>query len=104
MSKFSVNIGFTVTKETSPGIWEEQIVERRYFGEVTKNYRKWQNNQQVNKDLNISNIISILADPYAYNNIGHVKFVEWMNSKWEVTDIEVAYPRMNLTVGGLYNG
>ena len=104
MSKFSGNIGFAVTEETRPGIWEEQIVERRYFGEVTKNYRKWQNNQQVNKDFNISNIISILADPYIYKNIGHIKYVEWINNKWEVTDVEVSYPRMVLTVGGLYNG
>ena len=40
MAKFCGVIGYAVTKETEPGIWEEQIVEVEYFGDVIRNTRR----------------------------------------------------------------
>ena len=38
--KFYGPIGYAETVETKPGVWEEQIAERMYYGDLTRNTRK----------------------------------------------------------------
>ena len=90
--------------ETVPGVWTEKITEREYFGDVIRNSRRLQNSGNLNDNVTISNEISILSDPYAINNFHSMRYVEFMGAKWKVSDIEVQYPRLLLTLGGLYNG
>lgn len=103
MAKFYGNIGFTTTVETEPGIWEETIVEYPYYGDLVRNISKSQSSDSVINNINVSNSISIIADPYANNNFQHMRYVEFMGAKWNITDVEVQYPRLILTVGGVYN-
>ena len=103
MAKFCGVIGYAVTKETKPGIWEEQIVEVEYFGDVIRNSRRFSGSAKVNDDINISNQISIIADPFANNNFHAMKYVVFMGAKWKISEVAVQYPRLVLTIGGLYN-
>ena len=103
MAKFCGVIGYAVTKETEPGIWEEQIVEVEYFGDVIRNSRRFSGSAKVNDDINISNQISIIADPFANNNFHAMKYVVFMGAKWKVSEVTVEYPRLILSIGGLYN-
>ena len=103
MAKFCGVIGYAVTKETEPGIWEEQIIEVEYFGDVIKNSRRFSGSAKVNDDINISNQISIRADPFANNNFHAMKYVVFMGAKWKISEVTVQYPRLILTIGGLYN-
>ena len=96
-------VGYCTTVEVRPGVWvENQIVERFYSGDVIKYSRRYLTNDKVNDDLEISNQISILADPYAYEHFSEIRYVIWMGVKWKVPTIEVEYPRLKLTVGGVY--
>ena len=104
MAKFYGAIGYAKTVETMPGVWTEQITERDYYGDVIRNSRRLQSSDKVNDDLSISNQISIVADPYAINNFHSMRYAEFMGAKWKVSDIEVQYPRLLLTLGGVYNG
>lgn len=104
MSKFYGVIGFAETKETVPGVWKEQIIERSYYGELNRNIRRLVSTDQLNDDINVSNEISIMSDPYADQNFHSMRYVEFNGSKWKVSTVEVKYPRLVLTVGGLYNG
>ena len=104
MGKWFGKIGYAVTAETEPGIWEEQIVERDYYGDMTSDRRKRQNSKGVNDSLSLSNVISIIADPFAYENCSYMAYAEIMGTKWKISDIEVQYPRLILTIGGVYNG
>ena len=104
MPKFCGNIGYAISKETTPGVWIEDIVERQYFGDVYRNTRKLQSGHQVNDSIDISNEISILSDPFANENFHSMRYVTYMGAKWKVSSVEVRYPRLILTVGGLYNG
>ena len=104
MAKFYGKIGYAETVETVPGVWREKITEREYFGDIIRNSRRLQNSGNLNDDVTISNEISILSDPYAINNFHSMRYVEFMGAKWKVSDIEVQYPRLLLTLGGLYNG
>ena len=103
MAKFCGAIGYAVTKETEPGIWEEQIVEVEYFGDVIRNKRRINAPGKVNDDISISNQISIIADPFANNNFHAMKYVVFMGAKWKVSEVTVEYPRLILSIGGLYN-
>ena len=104
MAKFYGALGYAKTVETMPGVWTEQITERDYYGDVIRNSRRLQSSDKVNDDINISNQISIVADPYAINNFHSMRYAEFMGAKWKISDVEVQYPRLLLTLGGLYNG
>ena len=104
MAKFYGKIGYANTVETKPGVYEEQIVERSYYGDLIRNTRRLQSADQVNDDINISNEISIVADPYATNNFHTMRYVVFMGTKWKISNVEVSYPRLILTLGGVYNG
>lgn len=104
MAKFYGNIGYAATVETTPGVWEEQITERTYFGDLLRNNRKLQTANQLNDDINVANEISIVADPFANENFHSMRYVEFMGTKWKITNVEVRFPRLILTVGGAYNG
>lgn len=102
--KYYGKIGFAVQNETAPSVWTEEITERPYYGEVLRAMRKSPGTEHLNDDiLQVSNRISIVADPYAFNNFATIRYVEWMNAKWKVNNVEVAYPRLHLEIGGVYN-
>lgn len=104
MAKFYGKIGYCVSAETAPGVWTQQIIEREYYGDVTRNSRRVESAQQVNDNLVVNNIISIVADDFAYENTPFMVYAEYMGNKWKITNVEILYPRLNLTMGGLYNG
>lgn len=104
MAKFYGKVGYAETVETEPGVWIEKTISRSYYGDVLRNIRKLQATDQVNDDINISNEISIVADPYAYNNFHAMRYVEYMGAKWKITSVEVSRPRLILSIGGVWNG
>ena len=103
MGKFYGIIGYAKTVETVPGVWEEQFTERPYYGDVIRNIHKLQTADQLNDNINIANQISIVADPFAYENFHAMRYVEYMGAKWKITDVTVQQPRLILSMGGVYN-
>ena len=103
MAKFYGVIGYIKTVEVERGIWEEQVIEHFYYGDITRNTSRFQSSGGVNDDINISNVISIVADPFANENFQYMRYVDLMGTKWKITNVEVQYPRLLLTVGGVYN-
>lgn len=104
MAKFYGTIGYVNTVETEPGMWEEQKIERQYSGELVKNTRRLESSGGVNDNVYISNEVSIVADPYAYENFHAMRYIKFMGAKWKISNVEVRYPRLILTIGGVYNG
>lgn len=104
MAKFCGLIGYQVTVEIEPGVYEEQFIVNQYYGDVVRNSRRLQDNSKVNPDVNISNQFSIVADPFANQHFHEMRYIEWMGVKWKITDVEVQqYPRLLLSIGGIYN-
>ena len=104
MGKWCGKIGYGETVKTKPGVWEEVITERTYYGDVLRNSRRYQTANQLNDNLNISNEFSIVADPFARDNFHSMLYIEFMGTKWKITNVEVQYPRLILTIGGVWNG
>lgn len=104
MAKWCGVIGFTEMVEKTPGVWVDKIVTRMYYGDLTRNSRRLQSTDQLNDDINIANELSILADPYANQNFHAMRYAEFMGAKWKINSVEVQYPRLNLSLGGVWNG
>lgn len=103
MAKWYGVIGYAETVETEPGIWDEQIIERPYYGDLVRSTRRIQNTSTINNDINVANEISVVADPFANQNFHSICYVEFMGAKWTVSNVEVQFPRLILTIGGVYN-
>lgn len=103
MAKYFGVIGYEVTEEVEPGIYVESFIEKQYYGDIIRNSRRLQDANKVNPDVTISNQFSIVADPFANNHFHEMRYIEYMGTKWKITDIEVEYPRLILSVGGIYN-
>lgn len=104
MAKFYGTIGFSEQVEEAPGVWVDKITVQSYYGDLIRNTRKLQSRDQLNDNIDIANDISIIADPYAVENFHKMRYVEFMGTKWKITSVEVQYPRLILTVGGVWNG
>lgn len=104
MAKFCGKIGYAETLETTPGVWTEGIVERKVYGDLIRNTRRLQSSGNLNDNITISNELSIVADPYAYQNFHAMRYAEFMGTKWKITSVDVQYPRLILILGDVYNG
>jgi hypothetical protein len=106
MAKYYGTIGFGEEVETSSGsgIMIKIITEYYYYGDVIRFASKKQSVDKLNDDVNITNRISIIADPYARKNFYAMEYVTYCGSKWKVEQVEVQAPRLVLTIGGIYNG
>ena len=104
MAKYYGNIGYCITAETSPGVWEEQEIKKSFFGEQLNTKSKWQTNSHLNDNIDFGMQLSIIADPFAIQNFYNIRYVEYQGKKWKVNSVEIQYPRLILSIGGIYNG
>ena len=104
MAKFSGKIGFAMSTEIEPGIWCETVIEKKYYGDVLRDYRSNSPDNKVVQDITISNQFSIVANSFAKENLGCMRYLEYLGTKWKIERADVQYPRLILTVGGVWNG
>lgn len=103
MARYHGYVGYAVDVEAYPGVWEEQISEHEYFGDVLKNRINMQQGSVVNAKITISNSISIIADPFAFEHVYAMRYVTYLGKKWSIVNVSIERPRLILTLGGLYN-
>lgn len=105
MAKFYGAIGFAKMIEDPPesGINKETIVEKNYTGDVLRRSFSYEKGEYLNDDVNISNEISIVADSFALENAYAMRYVTFLKTKWKIRNISVEFPRLVLSIGGVYN-
>lgn len=105
MSKWYGTIGYNQgTKEIRPGVWKTVIVERQYYGDMTRVASSSQDGEGLNDDIQLKNAVTIVADAYALQNFSAMKYITIMGTRWKVRSVEVQRPRLSLSIGGVYNG
>lgn len=105
MAKYCGKIGFVESVEKEPGTFEYDIKEKKYRGDVLRNTRRWEGRESLLDNVNINNMLSILAnDSYSVEHCFAIRYAWWKGCCWEVTNVEIARPRLILTLGGVYNG
>jgi hypothetical protein len=104
MARFFGVVGFGIATENANGVWEDVIVEKSYYGDVTRNTRKLSDGDTVLGELSVNNLISIVADAYASEHFFAIRYIQWMGALWEISEVEVQSPRLLLRLGSVYNG
>lgn len=105
MPKYYGLVGFMNTSnESHSDVYKNSPIKKKYYGDILRNVKRNESGTGVNDNITVSNQISIIADPYAQENFHAIIFVEFMKSYWKVQSVEVQYPRLIITLGGLYNG
>ena len=105
MAKWFGKIGYSESVETKPGVYKPQITTHEYYGDVIRNNTRWAGNpDSTNDDLTINSQISIVADPFAIDNFYSMKWIEFMGAKWKITSVEPQFPRLLISLGGVWNG
>lgn len=102
--RFYGRVGYGESVEKAAGVWEDEITERSYYGDVIRNARNLREGERLNPDLSVQNSISIVADAYANEHFFAIRYVEWAGVLWTVTEVEVQSPRLLLRLGEVYNG
>lgn len=106
MARFFGKVGFGESTETfsGSGIFDDEIREYNYRGDIVRNTRRLDTGDDVNDDITVNNSISIVADTYAIEHFLFIKYVKWAGVLWTVTSVEVRSPRLILNLGSVYNG
>lgn len=108
MSRYSGNLGFVMGQKESedePGVYIQDIQERKYYGEF---YRVSKRNQQssdtINGSYTIQNEISVISDAFLKDNLVKLKYIVFMGVRYWISNIQVSPPRLILDLGEVYNG
>ena len=96
--RYSGRIGFKITAPREPGstIYVPTIVWKKYKGNVPRMMSKW--------TIDMSNTISIVADVFLSHNYRSIFAIEFAGEFWNVKNIQINPPRLEMTIGGVYTG
>ena len=105
MSKFSGSIGINRGAiETAPGIFDPSIEEVEVVGEIRNQVARWQSHEQRDT-VSARHVLSIVTPEDSMQiDFTEVVYIIWLGRKWSVVAIQYKRPRIELTLGGLYNG
>ena len=104
MAKFWGKIGINRgPRETAPGIFEQFIEEVTVAGEVRTLGARWQNHE-LGGTVSARHVLSIITPEDSAADFNEVVYVWWNGRKWSVRSIEYKRPRIELMLGGKYNG
>jgi len=104
MTRFWGNIGINRgTQTTAPGIIENVIEEMKVKGEIRNVKASW-SQQAMNDGIRMQHLLSVVTPEDSEIDFNEVVYIVWQGRKWAVTSIQYNRPRVELTMGGLYNG
>lgn len=104
MARFYGAIGFSTETETSPGVWEENIMERPYYGDYNNHGRRLQIINEINPEITTTATISVLSDAYAFEHRLDMRYAVVDGQKWQITNADIERPRIVISLGGKWNG
>lgn len=104
MARFYGEIGFAVTVETTPGISEDTIVEKKFYGRVLRTSVRSSGEDAINPDPVMSNSIDLVVNKFAFANLTNIRYIRFEGELWKVSSLEVQKPHLIVGMGEVYNG
>lgn len=102
--RFYGPVGFVSTVIDDYGVATEVVTEKKYYGDVLILGYRLDDNQVVNRDIQLSNRVSLLADQYAFENASYIAYVTIAGTKWAVSSIAYEDKRIVCSFKGIYRG
>lgn len=99
-------IAFNEGIEEEPGDWIPTIIKKNFFGDILRPAWNEHQGDKINADLQVTNKLSIVADPFLQNNFHRIAYVTFGGAKWTVIGVEQDpdRPRLTLSLGPIYKG
>lgn len=105
MDKYAGIIGFVRNYKKEPGVYEDEVTERKYRGDILRNNQRFNTSNTISGDIKITNQFSIMADRYAWDHVSDIRYLVWRKNRWIIEDVDISqYPRLIVSIGGIYNG
>lgn len=95
-----INRGFV---ETEPGIFQPSVEEVMVQGELINLSARW-SAQSMNDTVTVRHKLSVITPERDGLDFVEVVYIWWQDQRWSVTAVEYKRPRVEFSIGGLYNG
>lgn len=102
MAKYAGNVGYIMTEETEPGVFEPVVIEKFLRGDMLSVTSRSDTGNKVNDGIRLTQRISVLADAFALANFMYIRYAWYAGIRWSVNSVEIMRPRLILNVGGPY--
>lgn len=102
MAKYFGKVGFGGDDESSPGVYMTQITEEEVYGDIYKDTVAVKDGKHANEEISLGMKISIFLNLNT-SDYSKIKYATHLGTKWKVTSVEPQFPRLVLTMGGVYN-
>lgn len=102
MAKYSGKIGYGADVESAPGVYKTDIIEKDAIGDIYKNTVNVKDGNGINEEISLGMKISVFVD-LSTSDYSKIKYATHLGTKWKVTSVEPQFPRLVLTMGGVYN-
>ncbi len=104
MTKFWGTIGINCgATEGEPGILIPTIEEVQVAGNMRLEGARWRNHE-LGDSVTAKHVLSIVTPEDSTIDFAEAVYICWQNQKWSIVAIKYLRPRVELTLGGLYNG
>lgn len=106
MAKWFGKIGYVTTVEPEEGddVAKETVVEKDHYGELLEPLRRYEPGTGAIDDIKLNNKLSIVANGFAMEHYGAIRYAEIDGVKWKATAVGLQRPRLILHLGGVWNG
>lgn len=105
MAKYAGMIGYGILVEKEGSIFDEEIIEKPYYGDTIRHSVRYEpTSDHLHDNVKLNDEISIVADDFAYQNTHRMRYATLNGVKWKISSISYGYPRLTLSLGGVYNG
>jgi hypothetical protein len=102
--RFAGKIGFGTSVEKAPGVWDDDIIERDYLGDVLQSTERLDSSTSVVPNYTTTTSISVLSDGVLKERYSDVRYVSYLGVRWKVSSIIHKWPRIEMFIGEEYNG
>lgn len=100
--KWFGEVGYAVEVDEGHGVIRNDIVIRKYYGDVIRNNKQDKSSQQITNNFTVNNQISIVSDPFLMENFHKIVYITFMGTKWRVGSVDVQYPRLTVSLVDVY--
>lgn len=98
-------IGYGEQRKIRPGVHDDVIIEKRFRGDVVRVPSSGPDEgQKVNDNLRVGVTLSVVAGAYHSTHVHAMRYISWQGQLWKVSNVDVAFPRLIIRLGGLYHG
>lgn len=102
--RYAGKIGFGTSVEKAPGVWDDEIIERDYLGDVLQSTERLSSADTVLPRYTTTTSISVLSDGVLKERYSDIRYINYLGINWKVDSIIHKWPRMEMFIGEEYNG